>query len=103
MGKLDLCLDRPLGVVLQDDAKVRLSRLSGDKFVGSLAIVDSKPVRDQAFDIDSAARDEVEKCFEITALGPANIAERIIVPAFLVFGIIAARSVGHRDLKAQFL
>src|SRR5690606_38058433 len=54
-------------------------------------------------DIELAARHHVEHGLEVALLRPAHEAERIVHPLDLVLGIIAAGSVGTRNLKGKFL
>ncbi len=58
---------------------------------------------DQRARRDPSLLDELQEGLHVPPLGPANIGKWVVVPAFLVSGIVAARSVGHGQPEIQLL
>jgi hypothetical protein len=50
-----------------------------------------------------SSRQEVDEARHVSPLGPADIANRIIDPTFLVVRVIAARTVGTTEPDIQLL
>ena len=58
---------------------------------------------DQRLDLDVLARDEVQEAFQVAALGPADVAGRVVDALKLVPFVIPARSVGPGEPDVEFL
>ncbi len=86
-------LKRAFSIVLQDDAEIRF--IAGDQFVSTLAFRELEPMSNQGPHIDAIFRHQIEKSFDVPAFSPAHVTERIIVSAFFVFRIVAARAIRH--------
>src|SRR6185369_943568 len=81
--------------------KIRFVQLSRDQLVRTISFSDRKPVRRQTFDVQALVGDEFEKALDVSLLGPTHVWQRIIVSALLVFRVVTAWSIRHRDDQLQ--
>ncbi len=89
--------------ICQQHTQKRLTRLSCDHFIGLCGFGDVKAMGDQRPDIQLALRHQIDDRFEIASFGPADKADRIVVAVFLIVRVIAARPIGARIDKGDFL
>ena len=88
--------------VLEQDA-YGLQRARGQVGVDSARILQREDARDERFDLDLLARDEVEEAFQVAALGPADVAGRVVDALKLVPFVIPAGPVGPGEPDVEFL
>src|SRR5262245_48271190 len=69
--------------ILQQYAQMRLP-IGEDQFVRLDGVVDWKPVSRTDFWMDLSGRDQIEERFEVPLLGPAHVADRIVVAMLFV-------------------
>ena len=81
----------------------RLGRPGGDQRVGAGSVGDREAVGDQRRHVHLALGEQSDERLHVAVLGPADVAERVVVPLFLVGGVVAARAVGARHPEAQLL
>ena len=68
-----------------------------------MARAEGKAMRDNVFDADAPGVQRSQDGLEIPLLCPTHIAEWVILPALFILLIVAARAIGTRDLKGEFL
>ena len=66
-------------------------------------VIEVGDVGDQGFHVDAPAGHEIEEARQVAALGPTHVADRVVVAAFLVRGVVAARTVGAGEADLQLL
>jgi hypothetical protein len=62
--------------------------------VGVARLIESEPVGDQRSHVDFTLGDEIDERRQIAALGPANVAERVIDPFPFVFRVVRPGPIG---------
>ena len=71
--------DFAIRIVVEQHAKIRFARVSGNQRVRTFGVFDAKTMRSQSFDVDSLAGDEFEKAFDVSFLRPAYVRQRLMV------------------------
>jgi hypothetical protein len=74
-----------------------------ERGVGLLALLDRELMADQLLQTQRAGRCFLEEVGDEPALGPAHVADRVVMPALLVGRVVAARPVGARDPELELL
>ena len=71
--------------------------------IGRLGVVDRKAVGDQPLDVQTPARHQLDERLKIAALGPPDVADRIVEPSLLVLAVVATRTIGSGQAHVEFL
>ncbi|AUX21507.1 uncharacterized protein SOCEGT47_019930 [Sorangium cellulosum] len=87
----------------EQHAEVRLRPLAGHHRVRVERVLEREAVRHQAQDVEPLRLDRAQHRLEVAALRPAHVADRVVVAALLVRGIVAPRAVAARDDELQLL
>src|SRR5687768_16351670 len=87
--------DLAIGIVIEQDAKIRFACVSRYQFVRAFRVFDPEAMRCKSLDVNAFVTDELEKALDVSFLSPANIWKRIVMSAFFVIGIVAPWSIRH--------
>src|SRR5687767_3462460 len=60
-------------------------------------------MRGQSFDVDAFVTNELQKAFDVSLFGPANVRQRIIVSTLFVIRIIPTWSIRHGDDQFRYV
>src|SRR5207247_6428524 len=88
--------------VLEQDAD-RLQRAGGQVGVDRAGVVHRERAGYERRDLEILAREQVQEALQVTALGPADIAGRVVDALELVPVVIPARSVGPGEPDVELL
>src|SRR4051794_30617246 len=84
------------GRVVVDDPGVGAGLHSGIRLP---PVFDREPLRKQRIYRKRTRGQEIQKSLHVSLLCPADKAYRIVLPSFLIKGVIAARAIGTRHRK----
>ena len=87
---------RPIvvGSVIEKDPEIGLAIAPFQQAIGFRRPRDIELVGNQAFDVDPVVGHKIEKCRHVPLFGEADIADGIVLPAFLVGWVVSPRPVG---------
>ena len=85
----------------EQDAQVGLALFAGDQLIGLRGLLDREALRDQRAHVQAPGSQQVDERLQVATFRPAHVAERVILPLFLVSRVIAPRSIGARVDECQ--
>ena len=70
--------------------------------VGSRTLIDGVAMLEEGRDVYLSGRQQVKEGFHVAPLGPANIPDGVINPAFLILRVVPSRPVRARESQREF-